>query len=79
MEKVKYTDGQIVEIGDVVQIKRFIRAPLSGVVVSVYDPDKPSPPRGDNDYGCSIKLKDGTFLWGVPNEKTILISRKTSR
>ena len=77
MKEIKYLSGEVVKVGDLVEIKRLIRRPLRGEVISVYDPLKPSPPKGENDYGVSIKLEDESFFWGIPNKETILISRKS--
>ena len=78
MKNIKYNDGQVVRMGDSVEVHRVLRKNVKGTVVAVYDPTKPSPPRGNNDYGVSIKLEDGTVLWGVPNEKTKLLSREAN-
>lgn len=76
MDAIKYKSGEIVLLGDAVKIKRLLRRPIKGVVTKVYDPDKDSPPRGDNDYGIGIELDDGSYLWGIPDKTTFLIGRK---
>ena len=74
MKAIEYSTGELVKVGDVVEIKKLFSS-VEGLVTSIYDPSKPSPPHGDNDYGVNIKLKDGSFLWGVPDKKTKLVRR----
>ena len=53
-------------VGDVVEIPRFLRPPIRGVISSVYDPTKPSIPWGDNEIGFGVDLGDGSSWW-FPN------------
>jgi hypothetical protein len=69
----------MVEVGDQVEVRRLFIFCLKGVVVWVYDPSKPSPPRGDNDYGISIKLKDGSYYWGLPDKNTVFKGRRATQ
>ena len=51
---LRYATGEEVRVGDRVRVRRLLRQPLEAVVESVYDPTKPSPPKGDNDMGFSV-------------------------
>ena len=75
VESIRYSDGQLVQVGDRVMVRRRLRRSLRGKVVFTYDPTKPVSPNGSNEYGVSIRLEDGTELWGVPGNETSLIGR----
>ena len=63
---LRYESGDIIKVGDnvTVTIGRWIfKKQISGTICFVYDPNKPSPPRGDNDFGLSIKIANGHELW----------------
>ncbi|GEM_PF-5726931 len=77
MEPIKYTTGELVKVGDAVEIRRRFKS-LIGVVTSVYDPKKPSPPWGENDYGITIQISESEFLWGMPDKKMKFLYRKVS-
>ena len=66
-----------VRVGDKVLIRRRFRKPLSGIVTHVYDPSKPSPPRGENDYGVAIQIGDNKYccILGQPPENIQLLER----
>ena len=71
-------DAALVKAGDRVRMKRWIRRDLTGTVVFVHDPAKPSPPNGDNEYGFTVQVGD-VFYWigGQPDESFELIERST--
>ena len=50
----------------------------NGIVSYVYDPNKTSPPWGDNDQGMSVKLPNGNELFGINTEDLELLSRSES-
>mgnify|MGYP003575479206 CR=1 FL=1 len=60
-----YRTGEVVQLGDRIEVRRFLRRPRRGRVVKIYDPSRPSPPWGDNDFGYGIEVEDGT--WGLAN------------
>lgn len=60
---IEYTSGEPVRVGDQVRIKRRFRRDLAGVVIRVYDPAQPSPPKGDNEVGFAISTVDGRGWW----------------
>lgn len=62
MKPIRYGDGQLVMEGDEVEVRRWLRRPLSGRVVFVYDADRPVE-REVNDYGVAIRLSDGSEIW----------------
>ena len=76
MEPIKYITGDLIQKGDMVEVKRFLFKNLRGKVIYVYNPHVPTTPNGKNEFGYSIRLKNGSELWGeYPGKETILISR----
>lgn len=77
---LRYENGEPIKIGDEVVVKRrFGRPP--GVVTHVYDPAKPSPPNSDNDYGVTVALASGEYVFTSHNHdiQIILVGRATNR
>jgi hypothetical protein len=60
---IEYASGEPVRVGDQVRIKRRFRRALTGVVVHVYDPTQPSPPKGNNELGFHVETEDGRGYW----------------
>lgn len=59
----RYASGEEVQVGDRVRRRRLFRRPLEGVVAHMYDPTQPSPPRGNNDPGFTVKWDDPSDGW----------------
>jgi hypothetical protein len=59
----RYATGEEIRVGDRVRRRRWLRRPLEGVVAHMYDPTQPSPPRGDNDPGFTIRWDDPSKGW----------------
>ena len=76
MEPIRYTTGELVEVGDEVEVRRRFRT-VRGIVSGVYDPGMPIVPNGDNEYGINIRISEGRYLWGLPNKNTRLIAKRT--
>lgn len=77
MKFTYYGSDEEIKVGDYVKVKRFLRTPFRGVVTFVYNPQKPSPPKGDNPRGFTVKVSESKFLFFTKAEKSIeLISRK---
>ncbi len=50
---------------------------MKGIVVYIYDPNKPSIPRGENPIGYSIKINNNRELFVSSVDKSIaLVNRK---
>lgn len=76
MSSFEYVSGDEVKLDDLVQVNRSFRRPLNGTVIQVYDPTKPSVPGGDNDFGYTVRLEDGNFLFaGSKDPKVRLVAR----
>ena len=63
---LRYGNGVRIKVGDKVKftIRRFLWWKLIiGVVDFVYDPFRPSPPRGNNDDGVSVVVESGKCIW----------------
>jgi hypothetical protein len=72
--------GEAIRVGDHVAIRRWLRRPLTGTVIEVYDPSRPSIPHGDNPYAFSIRLENGDVLFfGQPSRRVQLIARAEGR
>jgi hypothetical protein len=77
MKFTYYGSGEEIKVGDYVKVKRFLRSPINGIVSFVYDPQKPSPPKGDNPRGFTVKVSESKFLFFAQAERSIeLISRE---
>ena len=77
MKFTYYGSDDEIKVGDYVKVKRFLRTPLMGVIMFVYDPQKPSLPKGDNPRGFTVKISESKFLFFTKTEKSIeLISRE---
>jgi hypothetical protein len=71
-----YRTGEIVRLGDRVLVRRFLRRPLRATVVQIYDPLRPSPPKGDNDVGYHIQIENGTWGFvGSDDPSVIFVAR----
>jgi hypothetical protein len=79
MKAITYENGQLVMIGDTVEVASFLGGKKRGTVIYVYDPKEPSGPNGQNDFGISIRFDNGKELWGIPDKKTKLLFRKNGR
>lgn len=77
MNAFHYENGEIVRVGDRVDVRRIMRRPARGVVVAVYDPSIPSPPKGINEYGVTIQLSENEYLFtsNNPDPRVKLIER----
>jgi len=64
MDIIRYqkTD-RIMKKGDYIKIHRVLLKDLNGQVIHVYDPDLPILPRGENEYGFTVKLENGKHRW----------------
>lgn len=72
-----FKTNEEVKFGDNVEIKRFLRSKMKGIVVYIYDPNKPSIPRGENPIGYSIKINNNRELFVSSVDKSIaLVNRK---
>ncbi|MES9904942.1 MAG: hypothetical protein ABW168_19985 [Sedimenticola sp.] len=77
MKPIKYVSGELVKVGDIVEVREYFWKKYRGCVVYVYDPEKPILPRGDNEYGISIRLDNGCELWGGdPGKEVTFLERK---
>lgn len=89
MKPIKYHTGEEVKLGDSVIIERSLSKKLlsilkfqslpkyiNGEVIYVYDPNKESPLKGENEYGITIKLNEKEYFWGIPGKETELKSRR---
>lgn len=63
-------DGTKMRVGDRVRMKRWLRRNFEGVIVHVYDPDRPSPPNGDNEFGFTLQVDDCYYWIGGPPNHT---------
>ena len=72
-----YTTGEVVQVGDIVVIKRrWPRKNQEGFVVYVFDSTKALTPRGDNEFGMAIRLLNGHEAWcGEPDDCLIFVTR----
>lgn len=77
MKFTYYGSGEEIKVGDYVKVKRFLRTSFRGIVTFVYDPQKPSPPKGDNPRGFTVKVSESKFIFFSKAERTVeLISRE---
>jgi hypothetical protein len=74
---VYYGTNIEIRLGDEVEIKRFLRKSIMGKVHYVYDPKKPSIPKGDNEVGFGIQSEDGKSFWWCPlNDSAVQFLRR---
>lgn len=77
--RFEYSSGQPVAIGDVVRVHRLLRRPCTGIVTTVYNPELPSIPNGDNEFGFNVKISEREYLWcGHRNRALELVTRLTA-
>lgn len=62
MKPLQYASGELVREGDHVLIRRALRSALEGIVVYVCSVSAPIQ-REVNDYGLSVKLRNGKERW----------------
>ena len=68
--------GEPIKVGDEVILHRTLRRNFRGKVVYVYDPSEPMNPKGENEYGFSVKLEGGREAWcGGADERISLVQR----
>jgi len=61
--EIKYETGEIMRVGDHVEIQRFVLLHLKGVVVHVFDRSRPSFRHSDNAIGFAIRLNGGKIRY----------------